>query len=211
MSESKSKAPFYIVGIFWAIAISALIIVYFAYDFTQYRDTVPPESTAMNNATGVTRSFTLSSSAFTDGGSIPAIYTCDERQMSPPLTITDVPDGTKSLALIMEDRDIPKNLKADGTFSHWIVYDIAPQTRDISTGQIFGTEGANGLGTEGYMGPCPPPQYEPTEHRYYFTLYALDTELGKKSGLDKDGLLDAMSGRVIGQTELMGRYERREK
>jgi hypothetical protein len=131
--------------------------------------------------------------------------------MSPPLTIVGVPEGTESLALIMEDRDIPKNLKSDGTFLHWVVYDIAPQTREVATGQVFGTEGVNGVGTQGYMGPCPPRQYDPTEHRYYFALYALDRELGQESGFDKEALLSAMTGHIIEQTELMGRYERREK
>ena len=209
MSESKSKLPFYAVGLFWGIALIALIAAYFVYDFTQYRDTVPSESVAARAEGGVERTFALSSSAFAHGDRIPAIYTCDEKQMSPPLSIGSSPEGTKSFALIMEDRDIPKNLRSDGTFLHWVVYDIAPQTREIATGQVFGTDGVNGLGVEGYMGPCPPPQHEPTEHRYYFTLYALDTELGEGSGLDKAELIAAMEGHILAQTELMGRYERR--
>lgn len=203
-----------IIGALWAIAIIAIIVVYFAYNFTQYKDTVPPETIASNETVLVPSepiAFSLGSSAFTEGESIPALHTCDESQAPVPLTFFGVPEGAQSLALIMEDRDIPKNIVADGTFLHWVVYDISPENTDILSGEVFGTEGANGLGRIGYMGPCAPRNQEPTEHRYYFTLYALDVELAAAAGLDKAGLLAAMEGHIVQTTELMGRYERREK
>lgn len=206
---AMARQALIILGVAWLLVIVG--VLYFNHrGFVQYRDVVGTASSSLtkSNSTG---NFKLSSTAFPEGDRIPAVYTCDEKQMSPPLSISGVPAGTESMALIMEDRDIPKNLRADGTFLHWVVYDIAPQTRDIAASQIFGTQGVSGVGTEGYMGPCPPPQYEPAEHRYYFTLYALDRELGLVSGANKQELLLAMDGHVIAQTELMGRYKRIEK
>jgi Raf kinase inhibitor-like YbhB/YbcL family protein len=207
-APKPSYTPFYIIGTLWILAIGVVLYLYFAQN---------PEIYGVNDQSATTTSrqqpipgvFAISSPAFADGGSIPSQYTCDEKQMSPPLRFTGVPEGTKSLALVMEDRDIPKNLKADGTFLHWIVYDIEPHTTDVTAGGVFGTEGVNGLGVEGYMGPCAPKNVEPTEHRYYFTLYALDIALAKDSGLNKEQLTEAMDGHILAQTEFMGRYERK--
>ncbi len=152
--------------------------------------------------------FSLSSTAFTDGATIPAKYTCDGESVSPALSISGVPEGTVSLALIVDDPDVPKQLKPDGVFDHWVLFDIPPATKEIPEDGSAGTAGVNGAGADAYAAPCPPPQYEPSEHRYVFTLYALDATLGLPAGASKSDVLFAMKGHVIAQTELIGRYKR---
>lgn len=154
----------------------------------------------------------LTSSAFVDGGSIPSRFTCDgERDLSPALAISGVPEGAKSLALIMDDPDIPAHAKRSDfqEFDHWILFDLPADTKEIPEGGIqAGTAGVNSVGENAYAGPCPPAQYEPSEHRYIFTLYALDTVFGWPAGATKAQLLAAMQGHVLAQTTLTGRYKR---
>ncbi len=148
---------------------------------------------------------TLTSSAFTDGKPIPKQFTCDGQNITPPLVISAVPTGAKSLALIMEDPDVPRNLRPDGLFIHWLVWNIPPSTKEIPGGAALpGVAGENTTGQIGYVGPCPPSG----EHRYYFRLYALDTDLMIPSSASKAELLQAMDGHLIDQAELMGRYQR---
>lgn len=154
------------------------------------------------------QTFSLSSSAFSPNGSIPPRYTCDGEELSPPLSIGGTPSGTLSLALIVEDPDVPKQLKPDGTFLHWLVYNIPPAVTEMLEGTRVGTQGENGSGKPGYTGPCPPPQYEPRQHRYVFTLYALDATLNLPAGATKDQVLAAMQGHVIAQARLVGLYQR---
>ncbi len=199
------RRTLYIIGILWAIALFVLLYIYYTRNFVQYTDTVPP--VAVTPATEQAP-FALSSSAFELGGKIPPMYTCDEKQVSPPLRIEGVPEGTQSMVLIMEDRDIPKNLKKDGTFLHWVVMNIPPSQREIGQGEVVGVSGASGNGVSGYMGPCPPPQYEPTEHRYYFDLYALDTTLSLPEGVLVSEVRSAIEGHVLGIASYYGRYER---
>jgi len=156
-----------------------------------------------------TSTLTLTSSAFAEGASIPSRFTCDgDRSVSPALVIAGVPDGTKSLALIMDDPDVPKALHADGVFDHWVLFNIPAETREITEGGSAGVAGANGAGKNAYTGPCPPPQYEPSEHRYVFKLHALDTELPLQAGATKADVEKAMEGHIVAQTELIGRYKR---
>src|SRR3989338_3749266 len=137
----------------------------------------------------------LTSSAFAEGASIPSRFTCDgDRSVSPALVIAGVPDGTKSLALIMDDPDVPQALHADGVFDHWVLFNISSQTREIPEGGRVGVGGANGAGKNAYTGPCPPPQYEPSEHRYIFKLYALDSELPLQAGATKADVEKVMEG-----------------
>src|SRR3989338_3781350 len=151
----------------------------------------------------------ITSTAFEQNGRIPSTYTCDgDRTINPPLAFSGVPEGAKSLALIMDDPDVPKQLKPDGVFDHWILFNTSPATREIAEGKSAGTAGANDAGGNAYYGPCPPPQYEPSEHRYIFALYALDSELSLKEGATKKEVLQAMEGHVIQQAQLMGRYKR---
>lgn len=147
----------------------------------------------------------LTSPAFEHGGKIPSKYTCDGENINPPLAISDVPPGTGSLVLIMDDPDVPKHLRADGMWDHWVVFNIPATIREIGEGKE--PEGTSGVGTSGnveYSGPCPPDR----EHRYFFKLYALDTELDLPEKATKGQVEKAMEGHVIEKTELMGRYER---
>ena len=147
--------------------------------------------------------------AFEQDALIPSKYTCDGNgRLNPPLTISGVPEGTKSLALIVDDPDVPKQLRPDGTFTHWVLFNIPAETKEIPEGGNPGTPGANTGGGRAYTGPCPPPQYEPSEHRYVFKLYALDIELNLQSGAAKDEVLEAMKDHIITEAELTGRYKR---
>lgn len=157
---------------------------------------------------------TLTSTAFGHGGTIPREYTCDgERTKNPPLLFSGIPETAVSLALIVDDPDVPKQIKSDGVFDHLVLFNIAPGETVIAAGAYQDdsgryTFGINGRGEEGYTGPCPPPQYEPREHRYFFRLYALDTMLPLERGATKEQVLAAMESHVIEQAELMGRYAR---
>lgn len=209
-SEAKpSKAAFYIVGTLWLLILFTVTYLYFSDRFVLYSSTFPEVSTS----TPVVRDavFSVTSSAYADGGSIPVAHTCDAKQISPPLSIKGTPENARSLVIIMEDHDIPKNLKRDGTFLHWNVFNIPPETVEIAQAEIVGVQGASGNGVSGYMGMCPPSQYEPTEHRYYLDLYALDTTLELSEGARVEDVRAAMDGHVLASTTLMGRYEREKK
>ena len=149
----------------------------------------------------------LESSVFEHGGAIPAKYTCDGENINLPLKITDVPEGAKSLVLIMDDPDVPKNLRPDGMWDHWLVWNIPPETTGILEGkEPAGVVGKNTGGSFGYRGPCPPDR----EHRYFFKLYALDTMLDlSPEATTKSALEAAMQNHILSQVELMGRYDRR--
>ena len=154
----------------------------------------------------------LTSSAFEHNGTIPSAYICDgDRELSPPLTVSGVPEGTESLALIMDDPDIPQAVKeARGidVFDHWVLYNIPPETTEISEDATIGTAGLNSAGSERYIGPCPPPQYEPREHRYVFTLYALNGSPAFDKPPTKRHVVDALTPHLIAKAELIGRYAR---
>ncbi|MBS3905024.1 MAG: YbhB/YbcL family Raf kinase inhibitor-like protein [Simkania sp.] len=147
----------------------------------------------------------LFSPAFKDGETIPVLYTCDGEEKSPPLEIRDVPKAAKSLVLIVDDPDVPKSVRSDQMWVHWIVFNISPQTTSISEGCV--PKGVLGAGTRGlgYQGPCPPDR----EHRYFFKLYALDTMLEMKEGSTKGLLESAMQKHILATAQLIGRYTRR--
>lgn len=147
----------------------------------------------------------LTSPAFEHNGMIPNKYTCPGQERSPPLEISHVPSQAKSLVLIMEDPDVPKDIREDGLWVHWIVFNINPKTTTIAeNAQDFGTLGQNTEGTFTYQGPCPPSG----EHRYVFKLYALDTSLDLPEGVNKQELVQAMEGHLLAVAELMGRYKK---
>ncbi|MCR4263525.1 MAG: YbhB/YbcL family Raf kinase inhibitor-like protein [Candidatus Roizmanbacteria bacterium] len=157
--------------------------------------------------------FTLTSTAFENDEMIPAKYTCDgDRELSPPLTISDVPEVAKALVLIMDDPDIPEVKKKEygiSAFDHWTLFNIPPETREIPEGGTVGTPGATTKGELKYTGPCPPPEYEPSEHRYIFKLYALLEPLALNAGATKEEVLDALAPVKLAETELIGRYSRK--
>jgi len=147
----------------------------------------------------------LTSSAFKNEETIPVKYTCDGQNISPPLKISGVPTNAESLVLIMDDPDVPKSVREDGMFDHWVVFNIPPDTREIPEGQE--PEGMPGKGTSGktgYYGPCPPDR----EHRYFFRLYALDTILDLPAKSDKRTVEGAITGHVVDRAYIMGRYDR---
>ena len=150
----------------------------------------------------------LTSFSFENNGNIPSKFTCDGDGVSPTLSISGVPEGTVSLALIVDDPDVPKAVKPDGVFDHWTLFNIPPEVRDIAQGGTVGTAGLNGAGKNGYVGPCPPREDEPSEHRYFFRLYALNVMLELPPGTSKADVLAAMEGHIIEQAELLGKYKR---
>jgi Raf kinase inhibitor-like YbhB/YbcL family protein len=142
----------------------------------------------------------LKSKDFVDNSSIPAEFTCDGRNISPQLSWEDVPEGTKSFALAVTDPDAP-----GGTWIHWLVYDISKELREIERGTL--PEGAkeveNDFGKRPYGGPCPPSG----THRYFFTIYALDTE--QLEGINKHNFLDEVEKHSIQKAAIKGLYKRR--
>jgi Raf kinase inhibitor-like YbhB/YbcL family protein len=142
----------------------------------------------------------LTSPAFKQGGKIPQKYTCQGENHSPALEIADVPPEAKTLALLMDDPDVPKSIRKEGIYIHWIAYNIDPKTKTLPEKAKLADEGINTGGKKGYIGPCPPDG----EHRYFFKLYALDTKLSNIA--TKEDLLKAMEGHILAQAELMGTY-----
>ena len=150
--------------------------------------------------------FTLTCPAFTDGAAIPAVYTCEGRDVSPPLAWTEPPSGTKSFALISDDPDAPGK-----TWVHWVVYDLPAAARALPEAyppddeRPDGTrQGMTDFGRIGYGGPCPPSG----THRYEFRLYALDARLALPAGAVKSQVETAMQGHVLAQARLLGTYRR---
>ena len=154
------------------------------------------KTSAMN---AETKELKISSPAFNNEGKIPSKYTCDGEGINPSLRIENLPEDTKTLALIVEDPDAP-----DGVFDHWIVWNINPLAK-IEEQSHPGTSGVNSAGKSGYHPPCPPDG----SHRYYFFVYALNAALDLLAGGDKKELQAAMKGHILAKGSLMGRYERR--
>jgi Raf kinase inhibitor-like YbhB/YbcL family protein len=142
-------------------------------------------------------SLKLESSVFREGGLIPAQYTCDGEDRSPPLAWSGAPAGTVSYALIMDDPDAPR-----GTWDHWLVWNLKGTA--LAEGGVDGVSGTNSWDRTGYGGPCPPSG----THRYVFRLLALDTALELPPVTRKDALLAAAKGHVLAEARLTGRYAR---
>lgn len=149
----------------------------------------------------------LTSPAFAEGQPIPTQYTCDGADVSPPLQWTEVPAGTKGLALICDDPDAPV-----GTWVHWVIYGLPADSKQLPE-KVATTEslppgakqGLNDFRRIGYGGPCPPPG---KPHRYFFKLYALDTALTLPARATKQDLLRTMQGHILAEAQLMGTYQR---
>ena len=150
---------------------------------------------------GAEMAIQIVSAVFTEGGQIPEKHTCDGEDVSPPLAWTGIPQGTKSLALIMDDPDAPGK-----TFVHWVLYNIPAATEKLLEGtRGTGLAGTNNFRKSGYYGPCPPPG---STHRYFFKLYALDRELKLSPGATKADVENAMQGHILASGQLMGKYGR---
>jgi Raf kinase inhibitor-like YbhB/YbcL family protein len=165
-------------------------------------DTDNKEKTAM--------SMSITSSSFPHNGVIPARHTCDGHDISPELFWTEVPEGAKSLVLIVDDPDAPDPAAPKRTWVHWVLYNIPANTGGLTEGILAaglpaGTmEGLNDWQNTGYGGPCPPVG----SHRYFHKLYALDTLLPDLKQPTKAMLEKAMQGHVIAHSELIGRYQK---
>jgi len=143
----------------------------------------------------------ISSPAFEHMGMIPPKYTCDGEDVNPPLQIENLPGGTKSLALIMDDPDAPM-----GTWDHWIVWNISPASLKIGENSLplKAFQGKNSWGKIDYGGPCPPSG----THRYFFKFFALDSLLEISRGAGKKDLEETMGGHILSKGELVGLYRR---
>ncbi len=158
---------------------------------------------------GVKKMFTIKSTAFKDGETIPKKFTCDGQDFSPELTWENTPAGTKSFALICEDPDAP-----GGTFIHWVIYDIpanvtklAENVKKVGIVDEKIKQGVNDFGRIGYGGPCPPRGHKP--HRYIFKLYALDVEtLGLNAGATAEQVENKAKGHILGEAKITGLYGR---
>lgn len=145
----------------------------------------------------------ITSTAFENEGIIPSKYTCDGENINPVLLIEDVPEGTKTLALIVDDPDSPV-----GIWVHWLVWNISPDTTEIKENSVpkSAGQGTSSFGTVGYGGPCPPSG----THRYLFKLFALDTEIDLDSKGDKAALESRMEGHIIDKVMYLGKYSSNE-
>jgi hypothetical protein len=187
----------------FAAAMIAVAVVGLA--CSQEVEEVPPEVVEVVEEAVVIE---ITSSAFTHGSSMPVQFSCDGDNVSPRLSWSDIPEGTKELAIIADDPDAP-----GGTWVHWVVYGISPDDdglpeglRSSETLDGGARQGKNDFDRLGYGGPCPP---RGGPHRYFFKLYALDAELTLGPGATKAELFREMSGSILAQGELMGTYTRR--
>ncbi|MFA7115431.1 MAG: YbhB/YbcL family Raf kinase inhibitor-like protein [Candidatus Omnitrophota bacterium] len=150
-------------------------------------------------------SLNLNTGSFVCNGFIPEKYTCDGLNYSPSLNWGDVPDGTKSFLIICNDPDAPS-----GNWTHWTIFNIPNVIRVLD--EAFNSfmpmsEGINDFMNIGYDGPCPP--RDGGVHRYFFKIYALDTQLSLTSGATELDIINAIDGHVLDEAEIMGKYERR--
>ena len=181
--------------------ISAFLLLSLAACENQKPVPTPPAVTPEDS-----RQLTVTSRAFKEGEAIPRQYTCDGINISPPLEWSGVPKTAKTIAIIADDPDAPA-----GTWVHWVLYNLPadniglvenlPSTENLKAG---GFQGKNDFGKIGYGGPCPPSG----THRYFFKVYAVDTELPLKAGATKAEVEKAMEGHVLAQAQLMGSYGR---
>ncbi len=160
----------------------------------------------ISNISEVKVDLKITSSAFDEGTMIPKKYTCDDEDISPPLSWTEIPDGVESFALICDDPDAPM-----GTWVHWVIFNIPSNVHELPEGvptnetlKNGSKQGTNDFGKIGYGGPCPPGG----THRYFFKLYALDTLLNLGTGLSKSQLLSAIKDHILSEGQLVGKYQR---
>ena len=171
-----------------------------AMELTDKEEIDPTDTSDENPEQEAAMTMSLTSPAFNNGEAIPAQYSCDGEDLSPDLDWFGIPQGTQSLALIMDDPDA-----SVGTWIHWVLYNIPADMPGLRTGMTgVGLDGTNSWGSTGYGGPCPPGG----THRYFFKLYALDTIFDLNPGVKKQALLAALEGHILAQAELIGTYTR---
>ena len=186
------------------IGVPVLLIALTACGRRPPAESILPEAPKMNT-------IRLHSPAFADGGAIPRLYTCDGKDVSPPLAWSGVPEAARSLALLCEDPDAP-----GGTWTHWVIFDIPASVRGlgegvpahervtVAAGGEAALQGKNDFKKTGYGGPCPPSG----THRYVFHLFALDAELGLGPKATRQDVLRSIKGHVLAEGELMGTFSR---
>lgn len=191
--QTKSRSFLLVLSI---IILGTIVGAYFVLQKKPGRESIQQTQQVL------TANMKLTSSVFESNQSIPVKYTCDGDNVSPQLTVSEVPQDAVSLALIMDDPDAPA-----GTWAHWIIFNIDPKTNQINENSMpsGSQEGVTSFGKPGYGGPCPPSG----THRYFFKLYALDLKLDLITGADKAAVENAMSGHIISQVELVGTYSRK--
>jgi len=173
---------------------------------------IATDSSGPTNSGHGTMTFTLTSTAFAPNGPIPAKYTCEGADTSPPLEWSGAPSGIRSFALIVDDPDAPDPAKPQRVYVHWVVYNILasatklPENAAKSGLPSGAVQGSNDWGKQTYGGPCPPIG----RHRYFFKLSALDTEL-KLNNPNKAQLEKAMQGHIVGNAQLIGTYQKAKK
>jgi Raf kinase inhibitor-like YbhB/YbcL family protein len=156
---------------------------------------------------------TIHSSAFSPGGEIPRIHTCEGKDVSPALEFEGVPQGARSLALVVHDPDAPDPAAPRMDYVHWVLYNLPPDTKGLPQGVLDSSlpkgalPGLNDWKKAGYGGPCPPIG----RHRYYFVLYALDMMMGDLGKPTRQQLERAFSGHLLAKAEVMGSYEKSQR
>jgi Raf kinase inhibitor-like YbhB/YbcL family protein len=185
-----------------AVAIAAIMM--FAAACAKQPAAIKPNSQSTPPAQSATPAIKLTSSVFSEGQKIPRQFTCDGINVSPPLEWTGVPKSAKTLAIVADDPDAPA-----GTWVHWVIYNVpadtmgmvenVPATEEVAGG---GVQGKNDFEKIGYGGPCPPSG----THRYFFKIYALDSELPLKAGATKSEVEKASEGHILARAQLMGTY-----
>ena len=183
------------------VAVVAVLLFVAACSSSTDDASLTPASTTTASPTTTTEmeatAMKVTSPAFEDGEAIPRKYSCNGEDVSPQLDITDIPAGTATLVLIMDDPDA-----SVGTWDHWIAFDIAPTTMIAEGDDGIGTDGLNSWGETGYGGPCPPSG----THRYFFKVIALDSVLDLGKGHNKATVISATEGRVLAEAILMGTF-----
>jgi Raf kinase inhibitor-like YbhB/YbcL family protein len=161
---------------------------------------LPLSAFAQTTTTASSTPFVLTSPSFSSSQAIPKTYTCDDKNISPELTWTGIPENTKSFALIVSDPDAP-----GGIHYHWVIYNIPPTINSLDEGTATppGTQGKNSSGDMKYNGLCPP---KGSTHSYIFTLYALDSLLNLPNGADAETVMKAAQPHVLGTTQLTSSF-----
>lgn len=193
------------------LGLSFLIVFGGAYVLYEQAHAPTMEEVPLADNDAKIMSLELTSPRFEAGGTIPKQYTCDGEGINPPMQLANIPEGTKSLVLVMDDPDIPEAVKDSmgiEKFDHWVVYNIPPDTLEIPENAQVGTPAKNSKGEAAYTGPCPPADQEPTEHRYIFRVYAVSEELSFDDVPTLDDVEAAAQEQSLGSAKLIGVYDR---
>lgn len=193
------KYKYFGLGLILFLATVGVII--FLSDKIKVNDKIASEEPVNSFNSQIGNNMKIESSQFQNSEKIPTKYTCDGADINPPLKISDVPDGAKSLVLIMDDPDAP-----GGTWVHWTIWNILSDTTEIPENSFpsGAIQGITSSKTSGYHGPCPPSGV----HRYFFKLFALDSVLDLPADSQVSQLMQAMNGHILEQSELIGVYSR---